>query len=76
MNTYMVVFSFVWMLLTQLSTTQIGVVHETRPYARWSESGSEVKEGEVGLDTGIMAARVELNRLHKTLADEGFNQVL
>ena len=37
--------------------------------------GSSEKEGEVGHGTGIMAAQLELNKLHKSLADEGFNQV-
>ena len=55
-------------------SSQIGVVKETRQYPKWTGSGG--KEGEVGLDSGIMAAQLELNKLHKSLADEGFNQVL
>jgi glycogen debranching enzyme len=57
----------------QLVPHMIGVVKETRQYPKWTGSGG--KEGEVGLDSGIMAAQLELNRLHKSLADEGFDQV-
>ena len=51
---------------------QIGVVKETRPYSKWTGKGAG---GEVGLNTGVMAAQLELNTLHKTLADQGFRQV-
>ena len=52
------------------------MVKETRLYPKWTGSGGGGKEGEVGHETGIMAAQLELNKLHKSLADEGFNQVL
>lgn len=51
---------------------QIGVVDETRPYPKWSGAG---QKGDIDLNTGIMAAQLELNTLHKILADQGFSQV-
>ena len=50
---------------------QINVVTESRPYSLW-KTGSG---GVVSMETGIMAAKAELNKLHQQLAKEGFNQV-
>ena len=47
------------------------MVKEQRPYAKWGPS----TKGRVGIDTGIMAAKAELNKLHTQLASQGFNQV-
>ena len=49
---------------------QIGVVKETRPYTTWSKS-----EDGVHSNSGIVAAKAELNRLHQKLAKEGYTQV-
>ena len=46
---------------------------ETRPYTKWN--GSPTSPEDIGVSTGIMAAKKELNTLHKELAEEGFNQV-
>lgn len=52
---------------------QVGVVKEVRPYTRWAASPSG--PAEVGMNTGIMSAKAELNALHHELAEQGFNQV-
>lgn len=52
---------------------QVGVVKEVRPYTRWAASPSS--QAEVGMNTGIMSAKAELNALHRELAEQGFNQV-
>ena len=51
---------------------QIGVVKESRPYTTWSadKSGNGVHS-----NSGIVAAKAELNRLHQKLAKEGYTQV-
>ncbi len=46
---------------------------ETRPYTKWS--GSPTSPEDIGVSTGIMAAKKELNTLHRELAEQGFNQV-
>jgi hypothetical protein len=48
-------------------------VKETRPYTKWS--GSPTSPEDIGVSTGIMAAKKELNTLHRELAEQGFNQV-
>ncbi|XP_059200245.1 glycogen debranching enzyme [Centropristis striata] len=52
---------------------QISVVKEERFYPRWSSSPSST--GEVGSQTGIIAGKLALNRLHQELASQGFIQV-
>ena len=52
---------------------QINVVKETRPYTKWSASPTIPED--IGISTGIMAAKQELNTLHRELAEQGFNQV-
>ncbi|PIC44676.1 hypothetical protein B9Z55_004964 [Caenorhabditis nigoni] len=51
----------------ELVRDHIHVVHETRPYASWSE--------QVSASQGIIAGRRILNNLHTWLAEHGFNQV-
>ena len=46
---------------------------EPRPYTKWSASPTSPEE--IGISTGIMAAKRELNTLHRELAEQGFNQV-
>jgi hypothetical protein len=48
-------------------------VKETRPYTKWS--GSPTSPEDIGVSMGIMAAKKELNTLHRELAEQGFNQV-
>jgi len=52
---------------------QVGVVKEVRPYTQWA--ASPLTQAEVGMNTGIMSAKAELNALHRELAEQGFNQV-
>ena len=52
---------------------QIGVVGEGRPYTHWASSASS--KTEVGTNSGIVAAKAELNALHSDLANQGFTQV-
>ena len=51
---------------------QIGVVKETRPYTTWliDKTGNGVHS-----NSGIVAAKAELNRLHQKLAKDGYTQV-
>ena len=48
------------------------MVKEPRPYTQWSASPSSPEE--IGISTGITAAKRELNILHRELAEQGFNQ--
>ncbi|XP_046883319.1 glycogen debranching enzyme isoform X2 [Hypomesus transpacificus] len=57
----------------QLVPHQISVVEEERLYPRWSAEPSS--PGEVNLQSGIMAGKLALNRLHQELAAQGFIQV-
>ena len=45
---------------------------EPRPYTKWSASPTSPEE--IGISTGIMAAKQELNTLHRELAEQGFDQ--
>ena len=49
------------------------MVSEARLYALWKPPGHN-GEG-VGMDTGIVAAKLLLNNLHKQLANDGYTQV-
>lgn len=49
------------------------MVKESRPYTKWSASPTSPEE--IGISTGITAAKLELNTLHRELAEQGFNQV-
>ena len=59
--------------LYSIPLLQIDVVKETRSYTHWASSPSN--KTEVGMRTGIMAAKAELNALHHYLAEQGFTQV-
>lgn len=54
---------------------QISVVKEERFYPKWNASASHTSTGEVGLQTGIIAGKLALNKLHQELAAQGFIQV-
>ena len=49
------------------------MVKEPRPYTKFSATPTSAEE--IGMTTGIMAAKRELNTLHRELAEDGFNQV-
>ena len=52
---------------------------EERLYARWTSQdpqGHRPDLGEVDLQTGILGAKLALNRLHRELAEQDFTQVL
>ena len=46
---------------------------ESRPYTTWSPDKSK---DSVHSNSGIVAAKAELNRLHQKLAKEGYTQVV
>lgn len=52
---------------------QISVVSEERFYAKWSPA-AHLTSGEVNFQTGILAGRLAINRLHQELGAKGFNQ--
>lgn len=52
---------------------QISVVSEERFYSKWS-SAAHLNSGEVNFQTGILAGRLAINRLHQELGAKGFNQ--
>lgn len=56
-----------------LCVVQISVVSEDHRYNCWN-SEAETSE-QVNLQTGILAGKLALNRLHQELAAEGFTQV-
>jgi len=51
------------------------VVKEERLYPKWSPSAHPSSTGEVGFQTGIIAGKLALNRLHQDLVSQGFIQV-
>ena len=59
--------------LYSIPPLQIDVVKETRPYPHWASSPPSMTK--VGIRTGIMAAKAELNALHRYLAEQGFTEV-
>ncbi|XP_076018251.1 glycogen debranching enzyme [Genypterus blacodes] len=59
----------------ELVPHQISVVKEERLYPKWNPSASASSSAEVGLDTGIIAGKLALNKLHQELATMGFMQV-
>ncbi|XP_030630081.1 glycogen debranching enzyme isoform X2 [Chanos chanos] len=59
----------------ELVPHQISVVSEERFYTKWNPQANPSSPGEVNLQTGIMAGKLALNRLHQELAAKGFNQV-
>ncbi|KAM6953512.1 glycogen debranching enzyme-like [Aplochiton taeniatus] len=54
---------------------QISVVKEERFYSRWNPGAKRSCPGEVNLQSGIMAGKLALNKLHQELAAKGFSQV-
>ncbi|KAM8838506.1 glycogen debranching enzyme isoform 2-T4 [Synchiropus picturatus] len=54
---------------------QISVVKEERFYPKWNPTASPSSPGEVGFQTGIIAGKLALNKLHQELAAQGFIQV-
>ncbi|XP_035027482.1 glycogen debranching enzyme isoform X3 [Hippoglossus stenolepis] len=59
----------------ELVPHQISVVKEERFYPKWNPSASPTSTGEVGFQSGIIAGKVALNKLHLELAAQGFIQV-
>ncbi|KAI4898069.1 hypothetical protein NFI96_018072 [Prochilodus magdalenae] len=59
----------------ELVPHQVSVVKEERLYSRWNADGLPSSPGDVNLQSGIMAGKLALNRLHKELAEKGFTQV-
>lgn len=55
--------------------SQISVVKEERLYSKWNPSALPSSIGEVNLQTGIMAGKLALNKLHQELAEKSFTQV-
>lgn len=50
----------------------IDVRNESRPYTTWS---SDKSENSVCSNSGIVAVKAELNRLHQKLAEDGYTQI-
>ncbi|KAJ3611144.1 hypothetical protein NHX12_021160 [Muraenolepis orangiensis] len=59
----------------ELVPHQISVMKEERFYTRWNPQASPSDPAEVNLQSGILAAKLALNRLHQDLAARGFSQV-
>nr|XP_055038988.1 glycogen debranching enzyme-like isoform X1 [Misgurnus anguillicaudatus] len=59
----------------ELIPHQISVVKEERLYSKWNPSALPSSVGEVNLQTGIMAGKLALNKLHQELAEKSFTQV-
>ncbi|KTG38347.1 hypothetical protein cypCar_00023081 [Cyprinus carpio] len=53
----------------------ISVVSEERFYSKWNPQAKPSSPDEVNLQSGIIAGKLALNRLHQELASKGFNQV-
>ncbi|XP_017292357.1 glycogen debranching enzyme isoform X2 [Kryptolebias marmoratus] len=59
----------------ELVPHQISVVKEERFYPKWNPSAAPTSTGEVGFQSGIIAGKLALNKLHQELATQGFIQV-
>ncbi|KAG7221002.1 hypothetical protein INR49_001720 [Caranx melampygus] len=59
----------------ELVPHQISVVKEERFYPKWNPTAAPSSSGEVGPNTGIIAGKLALNKLHQELAAQGFIQV-
>ncbi|KAI4893230.1 hypothetical protein NFI96_025576, partial [Prochilodus magdalenae] len=59
----------------ELVPHQISVVTEERFYQKWNPQAKPSTPGEVSLESGIIAGKLALNRLHQELAAKGFSQV-
>ena len=53
---------------------QISVVSEERFYTKWNPAASPSNAGEVNSQSGIIAARCAINKLHQELGAKGFIQ--
>lgn len=51
------------------------MVKEERLYPKWNPAAAPDCSSEVGLQTGIIAGKLALNKMHKELAAQGFIQV-
>lgn len=56
------------------SFVQISVVSEERFYTKWNPGASPSDTGEVNFQSGIIAARCAINKLHQELGAQGFIQ--
>ncbi|XP_015210571.2 glycogen debranching enzyme isoform X2 [Lepisosteus oculatus] len=54
---------------------QISVVKEERLYCKWNPKAKPSSRGEVNRQSGIIAGKLALNKLHQELASKGFIQV-
>lgn len=54
---------------------QISVVNEERFYPKWNPAAEPSSVGGVGPQSGIIAGKLALNKLHQELAAKGFIQV-
>ncbi|KAI5624143.1 glycogen debranching enzyme isoform X2, partial [Silurus asotus] len=59
----------------ELVPHQISVITEERLYSKWNPDALPSSPGEVNLQSGILAGKLALNRLHHELAEKGFTQV-
>nr|XP_060477312.1 glycogen debranching enzyme [Panthera onca] len=59
----------------ELVPHQISVVSEERFYTKWNPGASPSNTGEVNFQSGIIAARCAINKLHQELGAKGFIQV-
>ncbi|KAM4623773.1 glycogen debranching enzyme isoform 2-T2 [Polymixia lowei] len=59
----------------ELVPHQISVVKEERKYPKWNSSAPPSSTGEASSQTGIVAGKLAVNRLHQELAAQGFIQV-
>uniref|UniRef100_A0A4W4E6Z0 Glycogen debranching enzyme n=1 Tax=Electrophorus electricus TaxID=8005 RepID=A0A4W4E6Z0_ELEEL len=59
----------------ELVPHKISVVEEERLYTKWNADTLSSSLWEVNLQTGIMAGKLALNRLHQELAEKDFTQV-
>ncbi|TSL82510.1 Glycogen debranching enzyme [Bagarius yarrelli] len=59
----------------ELVPHQISVISEERLYTKWNPDASPSSPKEVNLQSGILAGKLALNRLHNELAGKGFTQV-
>ncbi|XP_029380341.1 glycogen debranching enzyme-like isoform X2 [Echeneis naucrates] len=59
----------------ELVPHQISVVKEERFYTKWNPSATLTSPNEVGIQSGIIAGKLALNKLHRELAAQGFTQV-
>lgn len=51
------------------------MVKEERFYPKWNPSAAPTSTGEVGPQSGIIAGKLALNKLHQELGAQGFIQV-